>query len=213
MTAPSMPEGYLTDSKGRLVPETMIRPADLLIDQTVKKIIGHGLELSARIARFRGHAYDDVGETLSLLADQYGTKLGSERGNATLTSFDGCQQVKVSVSDRITFGPELQIAKALIYRCIENWSAGSSPEIRALIDDAFQVSQEGKVNREALLRLRRLAIEDEQWRQAMAALTDSIRVIGSAEYVRLYRRATPRDRWELIPINLASAVVPPSDPD
>ena len=123
-------------------------------------------------------------------------------------SFDGCVRVQVSVQDRITFGPELEIAKALIYRCIGKWSSGSRPEILALVDDAFQVSQEGKVNREALLRLRRLEIDDADWHQAMRALTDSIQVIGSREYIRIHRRDDPRGKWEQVPLDLAACSIP-----
>lgn len=205
-------EGFMKDAKGRLVPEHLVKPADTLIDQTVRKILGHAETLSARIARFKGHTYDDIATTLDLLAEQYSAKLGGERGNISLSSFDGCVRVQVSVQDRITFGPELEIAKALIYRCIGKWSSGSRPEILALVDDAFQVSQEGKVNREALLRLRRLEIDDADWHEAMRALTDSIRVIGSREYIRIHRRADPKGKWEQVPLDLAACSIPVGTP-
>lgn len=201
-------DGFMKDAKGRLVPEHLVKPADKLVDQTVRKILGYAEELSARIARFKGHTYDDITTTLDLLAEQYNAKLGGERGNVSLTSFDGTVRAQVSVQDRITFGPELEIAKALIYRCIGKWSSGSRPEILALVDDAFQVSQEGKVNREALLRLRRLEIDDADWHQAMRALTDSIRVIGSREYIRIHRRADPKGKWEQVPLDLAACSIP-----
>lgn len=202
------PDDFMKDAKGRFVPSHMVKPADKLIDQTVRKILGYAEELSARIARFKGHTYDDITTALDLVAEQYNAKIGGERGNVSLTSFDGTVRVQVAVQDRITFGPELQIAKALIYRCIDKWSAGARPEIRALVDDAFQVSNEGKVNREALLRLRRLDIDDTDWQQAMRALTDSIQVIGSREYIRIHRRADPQGKWEQVPLDLASCAIP-----
>jgi hypothetical protein len=206
------PEGYMKDAKGRLVPEHLVKPAPKLIDQTVRKILGYAEALSDRIARFKGHTYDDIATTIDLLAEQYGATLGGERGNVSLTSFDGTVRVQVSVQDRITFGPELEIAKALIYRCIGKWSSGSRPEILQLVDDAFQVSQEGKVNREALLRLRRLEIDDADWHQAMRALTDSIQVIGSREYIRIHRRDDPRGKWEQVPLDLAACSFPVGAP-
>ncbi|VEJ44884.1 DUF3164 family protein [Bartonella vinsonii] len=41
---------YMKDSKGALVPVSLIRPADLLEDETVCKIMGFAKELSARFS-------------------------------------------------------------------------------------------------------------------------------------------------------------------
>ncbi len=203
-----VPEGYWKDAKGRLVPDHMVRPADKLVDQTVKKIIEFARDLNAQISRFRGHTFDDILVCMSLLAEQYGAKLGGEKGNVTLSSYDGCMKVQVQVSDRVTFGPELQIAKSLIDECIAAWSADANPHIRVIVQDAFRTDGDGRLNREAILSLRRLDIQDETWQRAMKALTDSIRVEGSSTYVRFYTRPTPSDRWSGITIDLASAEAP-----
>ena len=80
----------------------------------------------------------------------------------------------------------------------------SRDEIRALVNHAFEVDKPGQVNREALFALRKIDIDDERWRQAQAAITDSIRVTGSKTYVRFYRRPTPEDRWQAVTIDLAA---------
>lgn len=196
---------YMRDAGGRLVPEALVRPQDKLRDQTVRKIIGYAEELSARIARFRGHTFDDVMTYVDLLSEQYNTKIGGEKGNTTLTSHDGCLKVVVQVQDQLSFGDELQIAKHLVDECITGWSTDVRPEIRALVEHAFQVDQAGKINRSALFALRRLEIDDPKWRDAMRALGDAIQIIGSREYVRFYKRENPRGRWEAITIDLAAA--------
>jgi len=211
-TTTAIPEGFWKDTKGRLVPGNLVRPADKLIDQTVRKIIGFATELNAQIARFKGHTFDDIVTCMSLIGEQYGAKIGGEKGNVTLTTFDGCMRVQVQVSDRITFGPELQVAKGLIDECISAWSADANPHIRVIVQDAFRVDGEGRLNREAILSLRRLAIEDETWGRAMQALTDSIRVEGSATYVRFYARQAPTDSWSIITVDLASAKAPGAAP-
>ncbi len=203
-----VPEGYWRDAKGRLVPDRLVKPADKLVDQTVRKILGYAIELNAQIARFRGHTFDDIVTCMSLLAEQYGAKLGGEKGNVTLSTFDGCMKVQVQVSDRITFGPELQIAKALIDECIATWSADANDNIRVIVQDAFRTDGDGRLNRDAILSLRRLDIEDDTWGRAMQALTDSIRVEGSATYVRFYVRQSPADGWTSVTIDLASARAP-----
>ncbi|MBN2752588.1 MAG: DUF3164 family protein [Rhodospirillaceae bacterium] len=208
---PAIPAGYMLDAKGRLVPETMVKPQERLEDQTVRKIIGFADALSAQIGRFKGHTFEDVATFMDLLADQYGAAKGGAKGNVTLTTYDGCMKVVVQVQDSITFGPELQVAKTLFDACISKWTEGSNDNIHVLVDHAFQVDKEGRINRSALFGLRRLDIADAEWQRAVAALNDSIRVIGSREYVRFYRRPNGRASWQAISVDLASAVAPANE--
>lgn len=196
---------YMRDAGGRLVPVDLVRPADALIDQTVRKVLGYAEELSATIGRFRRHTFDDVGALQALLAAEYGARPGGAKGNVTLTSYDGTLKVAVQVQDHLTFGPELQVAKGLVDECIAGWAEGARDEIRALVQHAFQTDREGRIDRGALYQLRRIDIDDDRWRQAMQALTDSMRVTGTSTYLRFYRRADPKARWEPITIDLASA--------
>lgn len=198
-------DAYMHDAKGSLVPVSLIKPQHLLEDQTVRKIIGFAQTLSDQISRFRGHVFDDVACFGELLAQQYGARLGGKKGNITLTSYDGLLKVTVQVQDQMTFGPELQVAKQLVDECITAWSDGARVEIRALVEHAFQVDKEGRINRAALFQLRRLEIDDDHWRAAMNALGDAIRIIGSKQYVRFYRRADCNAPWIAITIDLAAA--------
>lgn len=203
--ADDIPPGYMRDAKCRLVPIGMVKPEDQLEDQMVHKIIGYAEELNAQIARFRGHTFDDIGSFLALLAEKYKAGRGGQKGNMTFTSYDGCLKVNVQVSETIEFGPQLQIAKDLVDQCITEWSEGSRDELRTLVMDAFQVNKEGKVNREALFKLRTYEIKDERWQRAMEAITASIRVAGSRTYVRFYKREHAQAGWQAITIDLASA--------
>src|SRR3546814_5491270 len=115
----------MADAKANLVPVEAIKPADLLMDETVRKITGFARDLSAQIARFKGHTFEDVNGLQALIAQEYGVTVGGRKGNITLTSFDGCEKVQVQVADLIEFGPELQAAKALVDECLSEWSADS----------------------------------------------------------------------------------------
>jgi len=195
---------YMADSGGRLVPLEIVAPAHILEDQTVRTIIGFAEEISDQVARFRGHTFDDVWSFVDVLHERYGVVRGRGKGNLTLTTFDGKYKVQVQVQEQLTFGPELAVAKTLVDKCINQWAANVGPEIRALVEHAFQVDQLGRINRSALFALRRLNIEDEQWKAAMAALGDAIRVIGSKEYVRFYKR-DERGGWQPITVDIARA--------
>lgn len=193
------------DARGAYVPEEMIKPVDLLIDDTVRNIMGFARDLSAQIGRFRGHTFDDIGSLQALVDEKYGATLGGKKGNLTLTTFDGLMKVQVQVADQLDFGPELQAAKKLVDECLMDWSSDARSEIRALVTRAFQVDKEGKINRAEIFMLLRVAIEDERWVRAMDAVRDSIRVIGSKTYVRFFERDAPDGQWRPVTIDLANA--------
>lgn len=205
-----IPAGYLMDAKGRLVPEGMVKPQELLEDQTVRRVIAYAEELSAQIGRFKGHSFEDVVTFLDLLSERYGAKKrGMDgKGNVTLSSYDGTLRLQVRVAEQLSFGPGLKVAEDLVKACLRKWSADARPELRRLIEEAFKTDKEGQVSREAIFSLLRLEIEDGDWQAAMEALRECIRVQGSKTYLRLQRRRSAEARWETITIDLASAVVP-----
>lgn len=196
---------YMTNAKGALVPIELVRPADILQDEQTRKIIGHARDLNAQIARFKQHTLDDVASLLNLLLQDYGTKIGGEKGNVTLTTFDGTLQVRLQIQERLTFGPELQAAKANVDDYLTELTEDSGPELRGIVHHAFRTDQAGLVNRAELFRLLRYEIADERWQQAMRAIKDSIRIEGTKEHVRFYERDTPRDAWKAITIDVADA--------
>lgn len=196
---------HMKDARGALVPLETVKPMDKLQDEVVRKVVGFARALSQQISRFKGHTFEDIGALLALMEQQYGAKPGGKKGNMTFTSFDGCMKLQVAVADNIIFGAELQIAKSLIDECLKEWGADSRPELRAIITRAFQVDKEGRVNRAELFMLMRVEIEDPRWKQAMEAIRDSMRVIGSKTYYRFYERSSPTAEWLLIPLDIATA--------
>lgn len=196
---------YLPDAKGALIPLETIKPAALLEDELVRKIAGYGLALSDQIARFKGHTFEDLGGFDALLGQEYGLQKGGAKGNKTLMTHDGLWKVQVQVADHIDFGPELQIAKALVDECLNEWASEARAEIRAIVTRAFNTDKAGQINRPEIFMLLRLEIADTRWQQAMRAIRDAMRVVGSKTYVRLYRRPTQTAPWQPITIDLAKA--------
>ncbi|QPC44491.1 DUF3164 family protein [Kaustia mangrovi] len=198
-------KAYMPDAKGALVPVETIKPAVKLEDELVRKIHGYAAELSAQIARFKGHCFEDLGSFEALLAQEYGATKGGVKGNKSFMTFDGTRKVSVQVSDLIEFGPQLQVAKSLVDECLAEWSEDARSEIRAIVTRAFNVDKEGQINRAELFMLLRMEIEDARWQQAMQAIRDAIRVVGSKVYIRFYERDRPDDQWRAITIDLAKA--------
>lgn len=194
---------YMVDARGALVPLGAVKAQDKLIDETVRKIMAFAVALSEQVARFKGHTFDDIGSMQALLEQEYGAKAGGPKGNITLTTFDGLQKVTLKMADLIEFGPELQAAKKLVDECLNDWSADAGDELRTIVNRAFQVDREGKINRAEIFMLLRAQIDDERWKRAMDAVRDSIRVIGSKAYLTFHHRPSADAAWVGISIDLA----------
>ncbi|WP_197329550.1 DUF3164 family protein [Ralstonia syzygii] len=200
----TIPAGYWQDVEGRLIPENMVKPIDRARDDIVRELITKAKAVSATLAEFKAKAFGDVNAFVAMSAEQYGVTLGGKKGNVTLMTFDGRFKIVRQIQESVIFDERLQAAKQLIDECIQTWSAGSRDEIKALINDAFQVNKEGKINTSRVLGLKRLNINDEKWLRAMQAIADSVQVAGSKPYVRLYERISDSDEYKPISLDIAA---------
>ncbi|MHA6913032.1 DUF3164 family protein [Ralstonia pseudosolanacearum] len=200
----TIPAGYWRDGEGRLIPENMVKPIDRARDDVVRELVEKAKSVSAVLAEFKAKAFGDIGAFVDMSAEQYGVTLGGKKGNVTLLSFDGHFKIVRQIQEHLVFDERLQAAKQLIDGCIQAWTEGSRDEIKALINDAFQVNKEGKINTARVLGLKRLNINDEKWLRAMQAIADSVQVAGSKPYVRIYERIGDSDQFKPIVLDLAA---------
>ena len=119
---------------------------------------------------------------------QYGVTYGGAKGNITLTSYDGSMKVERAIGEHRIFDERIQAAKAQIDACIKCWSEGASANLVAMVDHAFRVNKQGRIDVNQVLSLRNLAIEDDEWKAAMDAIADAITTVSKKEYIRLYQR-------------------------
>jgi len=199
----SIPSGYRKNAKGDLVAESNIKEVDILRDETVNELAGKAKEVSALVAKFKGEAMGEVEAFVETSAEKYDAKLGGKKGNVTLYSFDGQYKIVRQIAEHITFDERLQAAKALIDECLREWTAEGRDEVKTIINDAFRVDQEGKINVGRILGLRRLDISDGRWAKAMQAIGDSLQVVGSKPYIRFYERQND-DSYKPIPLDIAA---------
>lgn len=200
----TIPTGYWRDGEGRLIPENMVKPIDKARDDLVRELVGKAKAASAILADFKTKAFGDISAFVEMSGEQYGVKLGGVKGNVTLLSFDGRFKIVRQIQEHLVFDERLQAAKQLIDECIQAWTEGSRDEIKALINDAFQVNKEGKINTARVLGLKRLNISDEKWLRAMQAIADSVQVAGSKPYIRIYERIGDTDQYQPISLDVAT---------
>ncbi|MDX2094341.1 MAG: DUF3164 family protein [Alphaproteobacteria bacterium] len=194
----------MTNEKGHLVPMALVKAEHKLENDLVLDLFDKARRMNAEIARFKITATDDIEAFLALVGEKYGVRKGGQKGNITLLSYDGLTKVQVAVAESIAFGPQLQVAKTLVDEFIKESIEGVNENICALVNHAFAVDREGKVNRSNILSLRRLDIKAEKWKQAMAAIADSMRVTSTKQYIRFYQRRDPVAPWVAMPLDFAA---------
>ena len=198
------PAGYRLRHDGALVPESTIKPIDIARDELVLEIVARAKPLSTEIGEFKIRTFADIQAFVEMSAEQYGAKIGGNKGNVTLMSFDGRYKVQRAIAENITFGEQLQAAKALIDECIHAWSEGVNDNIRVLVNDAFQVDKEGNISIGRVFGLRRLEITDARWNKAMQAISDAVQVVSSKSYIRIYERVGDSDKWQPVALDVAA---------
>ncbi len=202
--AVAVPDGYMKNASGHLVPEHQVRDQDKLRDQVARDLAQEAEEINARLQAFKEKALSDIETLVAISSERYNVQLGGKKGNVTAATYDGKYKVTRSFAERVTFTEEIESAKALINDCIMRWSEGANPHIRALVDRAFRTDSKGQIKTTAILELLRLEIDDDGWQRAMQALKDSIQSAGTAVYVRVYKRSGESDQYRAVPLDLAA---------
>ncbi len=201
---PAVPEGYMRNALGHLVPRDQVREQDLLRDEVARDLAQAAEELHSALSSFKARALSDISDLVRIAGERYGVTLGGKKGNISITTYDGAYKILRATAERITFTEELAAARALLTACIERWATGANPHLRTMVDRAFRTDAKGQIKMAAVLDLLRLDIEDDEWKRAMQAIRDSIQATGTATYVRVYKRVGMSEQYVAIPLDLAA---------
>ncbi|MFD1805579.1 DUF3164 family protein [Pasteurella oralis] len=194
---------YWENAKGTLTPEELIKDIDKARDALVLEWIDKAKTLNKAINAFKTHIFADIQAFVELSAEKYNAKLGGNKGNITLFSYDGKYKIQRAINEHLQFDERIQAAKVLIDECLNEWSIGSRPELKTLIEQAFNVDKEGNLSISRILSLRRVNIQDPRWQNAMQAISESVQVVSSKAYVRIYERQGDTDQYEPITLDIA----------
>ncbi|MGO0632236.1 DUF3164 family protein [Pseudomonas sp. SAR267] len=208
----NVPEGFLKDAKGHLVPLELVKPIDMARNDLVLELVKKALVVSDTLAAFKADAFGDIKAFVDMSAEQYNARVGGKKGNITLMSFDGQFKVVQAAQDNIRFDERLQAARALIDECLTEWTQDAQPEVRAIVNEAFRADKQGEISTGRVLALRRLEINDKRWQNAMKAIGDAVQVVGSKSYIRVYRRVGESEQYVPIPLDIASAALGTATP-
>jgi len=193
----------MENAQGHQVPLAQVQEIDKARHELVMEIVGKAKAMRTDLTVFKAGVMADVGAFVALSAERYQAKIGGNKGNVTLLSYDGKYKIVRQMAENITFDERLQAAKGLIDECLRDWTKDSRSEIQAIIEQAFQVDKEGNISTARVLGLRKINIIDERWLQAMQAIGDSIQVTGTKPYVRVYERKEDGS-YTAIPLDMAA---------
>ena len=205
MTAQHIPHGYWENATGALVPDANVKEIDKLRDQTVRTIFEKVYEIHDLLKNFKDSSFSDIANFSQISADQYGAKIGGNKGNVQLLSFDGSLKIQRNIAEHIVFDERLQAAKQLIDECLKEWTSDGRDEIKAIINQAFNVDKKGEISTTKILGLKRIEIDHPTWLKAMQAISDSINIAGSKSYLRFYKRND--ETGEYVPMSLDLATI------
>ena len=198
-----VPAGYVRNARGDFVPESRVREQDKLRDQVARDLSTAAIALNAAMKRFKEKALGDIADLVSIASERYGVQLGGKKGNVSVITFDGEFKVVRSFADRITFTEEMLAAKALVLECVQSWTDGANDHLVSVVQHYLSPGRNGQIRTADVLEMLRWEINDENWKQAMQAVKDSILICGTAVYVRVYQRDS-NDQYQQITLDLAA---------
>lgn len=200
-----VPEGYKEDGSGALRPVSSIKQIDILRDELVQKIVARATELSEQLKAFKQQSLSEIAAFVELSAAEHDVKLGGQKGNVTLTSYDGQFKVLRANHDSISFNEQIHAAKELIDECLRDWTGrpGIPQGLVAIVNTAFKRNTNGEISVSRIMDLRTYDIADERWKKAMNIIADSIRVLGTITYLRIQKRLGRTEKYEGIPLDIA----------
>lgn len=82
MSINAIPAGHRQDSRGRLVPESLIKPVDKLRDELVQELFAKAEQVQKALKEFKQLAFDSIESFAQLSAEQYGAKLGGTKATS-----------------------------------------------------------------------------------------------------------------------------------
>lgn len=183
-----IPEGYMQNNLGHMVPIEIIREIDLYRDVFVTDLANKATEVRDMLVKFKASVAGDMQAFLELSAEKYQADVSGTKCFLELFSFDGKYRLVREHAERLNTTEQVHAAIALVKECLKEWSDIAGPELRAIVEKKLQINKKGKINIKEFLSLRSFDFDHPKWKKAMQAVGDSVVVVGTCTYYRMYER-------------------------
>lgn len=193
---------------GSAIHPNKLEPAKLFEHELVMHLCHDAEVMQRRLRQLKRLAVQEMQEARQTLLDAYEVKKGGKGGNLSLRSQCGRYMVRLSISKHVTFGPELEAAKALIGEVVQDELAkGASTFIANIVARVFSLNKAGRIDTQGVLNLRNVVCDDPRWARAMEAIEKAILRDSETTYINFYTvdpKAEPKSSGEKrISLNLA----------
>ena len=191
----------MRDSNGNDIPLKYVSKYDKAKDRAVRKVL-------ARFLKARGMLEGVVAETIAELEALADTKerLGV-KGNFSASSFDGLvqvsirQQYNIYLDERVVKARELMIS--YVERVLAKVGGNDAAALRLIVAEAFKANAQGFLSTGKIMSLRRMEIDNPDWREAKRILQDAIRPQKGKRYLVCERRANTQQDFKPVRLDIA----------
>jgi hypothetical protein len=181
--------GFVANKEGQWVHPDLVPADKKLEDELVGKLITGAHRVHEVVKEFKNNSFEECYGYVELLRQNYNLDRmeKSSSGSVTLKSYDGSQEVIISVQKIISFDQKLSLAKEKIDEYLEMKTKNSDAEIRTIITRAFDIKG-GKVDTKQILSLKQYEITHPKWIEAMKMIDDATEIAGTKSYIRFRER-------------------------
>ena len=179
---------FYEDSEGRMVPEDLMKPQDIVRDDLVEDLATKYLECLENVRKVKAEMERRIDEYRNTVLLQFGIE--SKHTNSpsiTLNSFDGKYRITITGNTVIEFNENVTAAKAKFdeYLADQLKSSEASAGLKALVESAFRIKQ-GQMDVKSILALTRINIPDEKFQEAVNIIKASIVTRTTNPSLRVY---------------------------
>lgn len=189
---------------GKYIPKRNIEDKAIRRDAMVEDVISRMDDLSARMSKEKLLIFNKAIKYVDYLKRKYKVEDKSVDGNLVLSNYANTAKVELKLNKMIVFDEGLNVAKTKIDQLLIKWSKKSNVNLRAIINEAFNVDKKGQVNRYMILGLLNLKINNKDWNDAMELIRKSMQVDGTRQYITLKKRQDKDSKWQSINLNFSS---------
>ena len=197
-----IPEGYMEDRNGRLVPLKDISELEHFRNDFAQEMGEKALQLVAVLKYFRNTAEQGIDDLAKISAEKYGVKVGGAKGNVSVSTFNGEFKLVMAVSKYPIIDERIQVVRSILNDCLIRFSEGGKSEAKAIFDAAFESGRDGMVSIARLRLLRDANIDDDQWKEGIDLLNELLKGVVEKSYIRMYQLDDNKE-YKQIPLDLA----------
>lgn len=187
--------------EGLTVPAAYVPKIDKKKDRVCSSYLKKAKSINDRLTKFKVDLLNKCDEIYQEMLEDADVKTG-KKGNFTITSFDKGIKIDVSISEKINFDDNINLAQLKINEFLESKTVGIDPALSEIVNHAFTTTK-GRLDTKRILSLFSLKIKDKLWLKAMELIRKSITRNVSKRYVRIWERDA-EGQYHAIELNFSS---------